>query len=468
MSYKYAAKRLSDGHYVLERSGTMKVDGHVLLSDELYAASEENAWQQLVYATSYEGVVGTYLMPDCHTGYNVPVGCVMITDGTLVMAASGYDISCGILSLRVEGLSASSFKNRYQRERWIRAVEKCVAIGVGSHRPEGMPTFNEAKLIEILKYGGEPLGVDPNTCERKYLPVADGTDFRAIPNAWNRALPQLGSLGGGNHMIELQGDTVDGSLWVMIHSGSRGYGHQTAEYFFYEAAKVRGISSGRRGEAWLRIDEHLGKLYWNLHNSAANYAIANRHIMAASIKQVFQDEFNADCTVYYEISHNLIQEETLVLPDGTTKRGLVHRKGATRAMPGGHPDLVGTTWAEIGHPCLVPGSMFDGAAVLIPKPGAHAWACSVNHGSGRILARGAAKRKLEHKQIRIDDEMRNIKRKFGSTEIEGIVGNTKHVPLDECTHVYKSLDEVLHVLDSNGVATIERRLWPLANIKGTD
>jgi tRNA-splicing ligase RtcB len=106
--------------------------------------------------------------------------------------------------------------------------------------------------------------------------------------------------------------------------------------------------------------------------------------------------------------------------------------------------------------------------VLFPEQGAHKWACSVNHGSGRTMARGAAKRKLEHKQLRIDDEMREIKRQFGSIAVEGIVGNTKHVPLDECAHVYKSLDEVLRTLQVGSVAKIERRLYPLANIKGSD
>lgn len=468
MSFKYAAQRLSDGHYILKRSGTMKVDGHVLLSDELYATSEENVWQQLVYATSYEGVTGAYLMPDCHVGYSVPVGCVVTTDNTLIMAASGYDINCGMLLLRVDGLSVGSFKNRYQRERWVKAIERCIAVGIGVHRSEGMPSFTKDKLVEILQFGAKALGADPNTCERSFLPVANGTDFKAIPRAWERALPQLGSLGGGNHFVELQGDESDGSLWVMLHSGSRGYGYQTAEHFFRRAADLRGIPSGKRGEAWLRIDEPLGEQYWNMHNSAANYAIANRHIMADSIKRVFQDDFNADCSVFYEISHNLIQEETLALPDGSTQRGFVHRKGATRAMPGGHPDLVGTAWADSGHPCIIPGSMYEGAAVLRPQQGALSWACSVNHGSGRILARGAAKRKLEHKQTRIDDEMRTIKRRFGSTEVEGIVGNTKHVPLDECGHVYKSLDVVLQVLEDSKAAVVEQRLYPLANIKGTD
>jgi tRNA-splicing ligase RtcB len=254
----------------------------------------------------------------------------------------------------------------------------------------------------------------------------------------------------------------------MIHCGSRGYGYQTAEHFFYAGAALRGMKSNKREESWLRIDEPLGKEYWAYHNSAANFAIANRHIIVGGVQQALQEVFNADSQVYYEISHNLIQEETLVLPDGSTTKGFVHRKGATRAFPSGHPNLIGTVWEKTGHPCLIPGSMYDGAAILFAESNSHQCACSVNHGSGRKLARGDAKRKLSHKQLFIDDEMKNIKRSFGGVEIEGIAINNKHTPLDECAHVYKNLDSVLEVLTENKIARIANRLYPIANLKGVD
>jgi len=163
-----------------------------------------------------------------------------------------------------------------------------------------------------------------------------------------------------------------------------------------------------------------------------------------------------------------VQEETLVLPDGTTKKGFVHRKGATRAFPAGHPDLVGTPWESTGHPCLIPGSMYEGAAILYPLVGAYKTACSVNHGSGRIMARGQAKRKLEHKQLFIDNEMATVNRTFNGVQIEGIIGNHKHTPLDECGHVYKNLDAVLNVLEVEGIARVSNRLYPICNLKGTD
>ncbi len=467
-SYKFLVQQTGDNHYTLPARDDMKVAVRAYLSPELFRTSEEEAWNQAAAGACYEGVSAVYLMPDCHVGFGVPIGSVIVTDNTLIQASVGYDISCGILHMRVTGLSASSLRGRYNRERWIKEVEKRVALGVGSQRAELMPTYTPDKLEAILRQGAKPLGVAADVCERQFLPVSDDTKVDDIPQAYGKALAQLGSLGGGNHFIELQVDRDDGSVWVMIHCGSRGYGYQTAEHYFYEGARLRGMSSKHRGLSWLKDDEELGRAYWDHHNAAGNYAIANRHIIAEGIREALQEVYNADGEVYYEISHNLVQRETLVLPDGTKKQGYVHRKGATRAMPAGHPNLVGSAWEDSGHPCLVPGSMFEGAAILLPQKGAHESACSVNHGSGRIMARGHAKRKLEHKQDRIDAQMHDISRTFAGVTIEGIVTNSKHIPLDECGEVYKDLDPVLDVLRDNGIATVQHRLYPVAVIKGTD
>jgi tRNA-splicing ligase RtcB len=196
--------------------------------------------------------------------------------------------------------------------------------------------------------------------------------------------------------------------------------------------------------------------------------VANRHTIVRGVQEATEVVFGKTPKVFYEISHNLVQEETLVLPDGSTKKGFVHRKGATRAFPAGHPDLRGTVWEKTGHPCLIPGSMLDGAAILYPLQGAAESGFSVNHGSGRHMGRGEAKRDLAHIHDMIDAEMRDITRVCGGVSIKGIVGNTARTPLDECGHVYKNLDDVLAVLEAEGIARLARRLYPVANIKGTD
>ena len=467
MSLKHAVEKVSNNHYVLPKVGSMKVEVHAFLSEELFSASEEECWKQICNGASFDGVIGAYLLPDCHTGYGIPVGSVVVTDNTIIQGGSGYDISCGVLYMKAD-LNARAVKSKYERSRWVTEVEKRIATGKGHHRPELAAKFSQDKGDEILRHGAKALGVKADLCERQYIPVQDGTDFTKIEKAYSSVVPQLGSVGGGNHFVEMQVDRDSGEVYIMVHCGSRGYGWQVANHFFYEGAKVRGLPSNRREESWLRADEPLGKEYWAYHNSAANFAVANRHIIVNGVREATQEVFNSDVDVYYEISHNLVQEETLLLPDGTTKKGFVHRKGATRAFPAGHPDLVGTPWEVTGHPCLIPGSMYEGAAILFAQKDAPKTACSVNHGSGRTMARGEAKRKLAHKQLRIDEEMSTVKRTFNGTPIEGIVSNHNHIPLDECAHVYKDLDSVLAVLEAENIAKVAHRLYPVANIKGGD
>ena len=341
MSFKYIAQKVGDSHYVLPKVGKMRVEAHVFFSEVLYEASEEPFWRQLHDAASYEGVTGVYGMPDGSPGFGVPTGCVVVTDGVIIQAGSGYDISCGMVCLKVN-LSANSVRSFHKRETWVQEVERRISTGRGSGRAELMPAFSHKKANELLRYGAKALGVNKNLCERQYIPIPEDTDLTIIRKAYEKVVNQLGSVGGGNHFVELLVDEDSGDVYVMIHCGSRGYGFQVAEHFFYAGAELRGLTSRRREDSWLRLDEPLGKEYWAYHNSAANFAIANRHIIIKGIQEALQEVFHADSEVYYEISHNLVQEETLILPDGTSTKGFVHRKGATRAFPAGHPDLAGT------------------------------------------------------------------------------------------------------------------------------
>jgi len=442
MSLKYATQKVGPSHYVLPRTSGMKVDAHAYFSEALFEQTDEAMWAQIANAASYEGVIGAYMMPDAHVGYGVPVGSVIVTEDTIIQAGSGYDISCGVLYMKVPSLSAEHVADWDRRARWISEVDKRVATGVGSARPALMPRFATKKVDDILRHGARAVGVSADLCERQYIEVPDDVDLHKITRAYEKVSPQLGSV--------------------------RGYGWQTANHFFYEGAAVRGLPKNRREDSWLRMDEPLGREYWAHHNSAANYAVANRHIIVLGIQEALRAVFKAEGQVYYEISHNLVQEETLILPDGTTKHGFVHRKGATRAFPAGHPDLEGTVWKKTGHPCLIPGSMFHGAAILFATAGASASGFSVNHGSGRAMARGAAKRELSASHDAIDREMREVTRTFAGVSIKGIVGNTARTPLDECGHVYKDLDEVLRVLDEENIAKVRHRLYPVANMKGMD
>jgi tRNA-splicing ligase RtcB len=468
MTLRDSVQKLSDNHFVLPKAGDMKTEVHAFLSQDLFDSCEDAVWDQASATASYPGIIGAYLMPDTHSGFGCPIGSVFVTEDTLIQCVNGFDISCGILHMKVPGLKARAVQSKEKRRRFIDEAEKRVATGIGSNRPELMPKYTETQSEEILRFGAKALNVDAGLCERQYIPIPDDIDLKKIERARATVISQLGSVGSGNHFIELQCDPVDGQVWVMIHCGSRGYGHKTADYFFHEGAKLRGLDDKRREESWLRMDEPLGQEYWNYMSSCANFAVANRHIIVEGVNDALEAVWNVRGEVYYEISHNLVQQETLVLPDGTTKKGFVHRKGATRAFPAGHPDLKDTIWEDTGHPTLVPGDMVSGAAILFPQANAYDSACSINHGSGRILGRKEAGRRLKSKQSDINDEMQNIKRTFNGVEIESIVGNWRNVPIDECQHVYKNLDEVLAVIENANIAKVVHRLFPIANMKGTD
>ncbi len=253
MSFKHIAVPVGDRHYVLPQVADMRVEIHAYLSAALYEASDEALWSQAAHAASYPGVTGVYLMPDTHLGFGVPVGCVVVTEDTILQAGSGYDISCGVLYLRVPGLGAARVREKKVRGDFLREVEKRVATGVGNGRPKHMPRFSSTKTEQVLRYGAKALGVRADVCERQYIPIPEDIDLDKIPRAHEVCAHQLGSVGGGNHFIEMQVDRDDGSVWVMIHCGSRGYGWQIAEPLLPRGrAPARPASAKPPRAVWLR------------------------------------------------------------------------------------------------------------------------------------------------------------------------------------------------------------------------
>ena len=349
MSLKFFAQKVGENHYMLPRTGSMGVDAHAFFSESLFEATEESMWQQLAASASYPGVIGAYLMPDAHSGYGVPVGCVIVTEDTIIQAGSGYDISCGVLHMRVPGLGADRVADWDARARWVAQVEARVATGVGSHRPRQMPRFSQKKADEILRTAPRR-GGRADLCERQFIEVPEEVDLSSIERAYDKIVPQLGSGGGGNHFIEMQADRDPGEVWVMIHCGSRGYGWQTANHFFYEGAKLRGLPKNRREDSWLRVDEPLGREYWAHHNSAANYAVANRHIIVDGVQEALREGLGARRGLTTRSRTTWFNERRSCFRTSLTKRGFVHRKGAAR-LSAGHHDLAGTAWEAPGHPC---------------------------------------------------------------------------------------------------------------------
>ena len=259
-----------------------------------------------------------------------------------------------------------------------------------------------------------------------------------------------------NHFIELQHDQDD-RLWVMVHTGSRGFGHGLASHFIKEGKEYltqRGVDVRGGAEAvYFEPGTPLYKGYKNAVAAGANFAIANRLFIWRNVGRIFEEVFGEEPELVYEISHNLAQEEEV---PGHGK-GWVHRKGATRAFPAGHPMLKGTKWETTGHPILIPGSMGDSSYILYAEPGAEKSLYSVNHGCGRRMSRSAAKRQFRQKEINQYMKGLNV-----------MVNAGGDVPIDENPHCYKPAGEVIGAVVAAGLARIAYTLTPIASLKGVD
>ncbi len=443
MSWKAAARRDPGGFYRLR---TEQGEVRLFLTETLFAEMEESLGDQIRNARRFPGVVDVAVTPDAHTGYGVPVGCVMATTGTLAMGPVGYDIGCGIAALRSTVSREAATPEAL--EAFSLGVMRRVGLGAGSRGQR----VSKERFQEIVRGGAEALGEKRGTAERDRIPVDDGWDIPKESRAW-RGQHQLGSLGGGNHFVELQHDGRH--LWVMFHTGSRGFGHGLASYYFELAKEELGLSRGQMDLGYFERGSRHWADYRNAVAAGGNFAIANRLLIGREVGAAFADAFGSEAELVYEISHNLVQEESH--PDLFPRPVWVHRKGATRALPAGHPMLAGTRWAQTGHPVLIPGSMGDTSFVLRPLPGASRSLYSVNHGCGRRKSRSAARRDITQREA--DTRMR---------ELGVLVNAGGHVPVDESPDCYKAAEEVIRAVTDAGLAKVEVRLRPLASIKGND
>jgi len=458
--WKQAARRQPGGYYDLETEDTAGVPVRLFFTPALLDAAETILYRQIVNATRFPGVKLVAITPDAHYGYGVPVGCVILTDaqwGAVAMGPVGFDIGCGMMSARSEvpAEEATPEKRRAFNAAVMERVE--MGMGGGSRR---LGSVDKRQFNELVRGGAEyyvdkfGATLDRSCAERQRIPVDDSWD---IPFGGagrpERGMGQIGSLGGGNHFIELQRSEQSGTLFVQVHTGSRGFGHGLATNYFELARaerpdEVRDIDLGY----FVPGSRHY-KSYLNAVAAGGNFAILNRLVIFEEIAAAFKKVFRRELELVYEISHNLVQKEWH--PD--YGEVLVHRKGATRAFPAGHPGLAGTQWESTGHPVLIPGSNKDYSFILRPLPEAARSGYSVNHGAGRQMSRGEALRRLTQSQVDADYRQAGI-----------LVNLDGRVPLDEAAPCYKSSREVVAAVVDAGLARIEHELWPLSSLKGVD
>ena len=443
MSWKDALRRDPAGFY---RYRTDAGEVRIFMTDTLLAEVEDSLGKQIDNARKFPGVVDVVITPDAHQGYGVPVGCVMVTTGTLAMGPVGYDIGCGMAALRSTVPRDRATPDRMRD--FSRQVMKRVGLGAGA---KGQNLSRE-RFEEVVRGGATTLGEKRGTAERDRIPVDDDWDIPKDSQCW-RGQNQVGSLGGGNHFIELQHDGRH--LWVMFHTGSRGFGHGLATFYFQKAMDELRLGRGQMDLGYFTPESRHWKAYKNAVAAGGNYAICNRLVIGREVARAFYETWGEAPALVYEISHNLVQEEHH--PDLYPRPVFVHRKGATRALPAGHPMLAGTPWQNTGHPVLIPGSMGDSSFVLRPLPGAARAAYSVNHGCGRRKSRTAARREITQAQANRLMKERGV-----------LVNAGGNVPVDESPDCYKPAAEVIRAIIEAGLAEVEVELHPLASIKGND
>lgn len=456
--WKDLAEDSTRGWFDLRGEDLGDVPVRIVMTHRLLEDLEDTVYRQIVNAAHFPGVRMVCITPDAHHGYGVPVGSVILTDGPVAMGPVGYDIGCGMVSARSDVPARAATRDSCLR--FNREVIERIGMGAGSAgrtaRLSGIDRDEFQRIIRggadyyVSRYGDR---IDRQRAERQVIPVDDDWDVPwHMAGTPERGITQLGSLGGGNHFIELQRNQDD-LLFVQVHTGSRGFGHGMATNYFHMAREERPDEITHLDLGYFTPDSAHHRSYLNAVAAGANYAIVNRLAIFEEVSAAFRRVFKADLELVYEISHNLVQREW------HPKFGdvWVHRKGATRALPAGHPQLAGTAWEQTGHPVLIPGSNKDWSYILRPLPGAVESGFSVNHGAGRRMARGQAMRSLS--QEAVDQEYRSA----------GVLVNTDgRVPLDESSHVYKSSREVVQAVTHAGLAEVEHELWPVASVKAMD
>jgi tRNA-splicing ligase RtcB len=437
--------------------------------------------EQAANSAMLPGIVkAAYAMPDIHQGYGLPIGAVVAThpdQGVVTPGGVGYDINCGVRLLRTE-LTTTEVMPRLKE--LVNGLFSAVPSGVGSH---GRVRLTRENAQEPLERGAawaveQGLGEPEDLVTAEASGCIEGADPGAVSRkAYDRGRDQLGTLGSGNHFLEVQ--VVDkifdenvanvlglfpNQITVLIHSGSRGFGHQVCTDYLAtmeRAMKKYGIQLPDRQLACTPIRSDEARAYLGAMRSAANYAWANRQCMTHWAREVFQKVFHKSprhlgMWVVYDVAHNIAKVEAHEV-DGKKMQLLVHRKGATRAFPPGHPELP-ERYRSIGQPVLVPGDMGRASFVLVGTVGAMIETFgSTCHGAGRLLSRAAAIRAAKG---------RSIERELEDTHGVYVRATGRDSVKEEMPEAYKNVQDVVTVCHNAGISKMVAKLKPIGCIKG--
>lgn len=461
----------------------MRVPARIVASEKLMNDMDEGVINQITNVACLPGIQGhAWCMPDGHHGYGFPIGGVAafdIDEGVISPGGIGFDINCGVRMMATD-LTEEEVRPRLQE--LINEIFRSVPAGVGK---SGSIRLNRKSFEELMVSGaswcyknGYAFESDLEHIEQRGM--LPGADPSAVSDkAFKRGIEQVGTLGSGNHYLEIQSVVFDegcdrdianrlgvkesGQVAVMVHCGSRGFGHQIGTDYlqsFGKAMEKYGIKTNDRELACAPVNSPEGKAYFGAMACAANTAFANRQVITDSVRKCFSRVFGKPVdrlgmNLVYDVAHNIAKFEKYEI-NGKSTPVLVHRKGATRAFGPGHPELHGV-FRETGQPVLVGGSMQTGSYLLVGTRKAEELTFgSTLHGAGRVMSRSKAK-----KQIRGSDLQRMM-------EKDGIIVKTASFSglAEEAGFAYKNVSEVVKVVDSVGISRKVARLLPLANIKG--
>jgi tRNA-splicing ligase RtcB len=460
----------------------MRVPGRVFASDRLMEDIQgDESLIQVQNVATLPGILGWSLaMPDIHWGYGFPIGGVAATEaptGAISPGGVGYDINCGVRLARSE-LTADRVRPRLAA--LMDALFAAIPSGVGA---EGaIPRLSRPELLRVLVDGarwavGRGFGSTDDLAHTEEGGCLEGADpDRVSERAQERGLSQVGTLGSGNHFLEIQRVALvydddharafglfEDQVVVMIHSGSRGLGYQVCEDYI-RRIKPRLAAYGYELPdiqlAAAPLDSEDGRAYLGAMRCAANYAWSNRQVMLHVVRETFERVLGlgpADLgmRLVYDVCHNIAKLEDHEV-EGAKVRVCVHRKGATRAFPPGHPD-VPPAYRESGQPVLIPGSMGNYSYVCAGAPGAMAGTFgSTCHGAGRRMSRTRAKRESRGRDL------------IGEMERQGVLvrATGMRTVAEEMPHAYKDVADVVEVMEQAGVSRRVARLVPLGVVKG--
>lgn len=456
----------------------MRAPGRVFADRDLFRAMvADQTLEQVANVASLPGIVGASLaMPDAHQGYGFPIGGVAATDidagGVVSPGGVGFDINCGVRLLATDVAAADA---RARREELVDAIYARVPVGLAKH--DALKVKGE-ELDRVLRHGARRvveigLGTDDDLERAEESGCHPAADPDAVSDrARDRGRGQLGTLGSGNHFVEAQavdevldGDAArafglsEGQLVLLVHTGSRGLGHQVctdAVHVFQKAMKRYGIEVPDRQLACAPAASPEGTAYLAAMAAAANFAWANRQAITQRLRDALAAVFpGVNARVVYDVAHNMAKIEEHDV-DGVRRRLCVHRKGATRAFAAGRSELP-EVYRAVGQPVFIPGSMGTASYVLVGEPRAMAETFgSVCHGAGRRLSRTAAKRAVTADRVVRELRERGIAIRAGSKA--GLV--------EEFPGAYKDVHDVIHVVEGAGLARSVARLVPVGVVKG--